>query len=275
MIDTIFCLALFFLAAATILYFLYGYKQKSSYFNFGTIILFIGTISLAILLLLIGIRKSQHPTTSTFESFNFLALVVLVIYFIAEYKFRIRLLCLFLPTIALLLMTLSVLIPQSDFMMDEIFSVEFLSTHIAFTLIGEAGFLLATAAAIMYLIQEQNIKKKRFSGTFFKLPSLNRLERMAHFSIIFGFPFFTVGLIFGFIQAAKSLGEGWIFDIKIFIAMFIWVAYLILFILRIRKRLYGKAFIIWLMISFILVVFSYTIVNYLSDFHYFIYSGGL
>ncbi len=273
MTDIAFYFSLVSAMAATVFFFIYAYRQKPVLFNIGTIVLFISTLSLATMLFVIGVLKNQHPITSTFESFNFLALLVLIIYFIAEYKFKIRFLCTFLPPIALFLMVLAMVVPNSDYPLGEVFSVALLSTHVTFALLGEVAFLLSAAAAVMYLIQEHNLKKKRFKGTFFRLPSLNRLERTASVSLLFGFPFLTAGLALGFIQAAKTLGGEWWMDAKIVFTMITWIVYSVLFMLRIWKRIQGRKFIIWIVISFILVILCYGIANYFSGFHFFIFKG--
>ncbi len=49
----------------------------------------------------------------------------------------------------------------------------------------------------MYLLQERYIKKKNFGFLYERLPSLERLDSIAHYCLMSGFPLMTAGLITG------------------------------------------------------------------------------
>ena len=83
----------------------------------------------------------------------------------------------------------------------------FIGFHVFANLAGEALFLLAGAAAAMYLVQERQLKAKK--GVPRKaLPPLDSLDRAVHRFLMFGFPLLTLGLITGTVQAgALELGN--------------------------------------------------------------------
>lgn len=274
MIKLFFFFALSLNSVAAIFFFLYAYRQRGRLFNIATISLFFGTASLGIMLLISGLAEKRHPSTSTFESYNFLALLILIIYFVAEYKFKIRMLGTFLPPLALFLNFLSFVIPSTSFQIEGVFSQTFFSIHTAFALLGEACFALSFVASLMYLIQEGHLKAKKFKGLFFKLPSLSTLEKTAGFSLLVGFPFLTVGLLLGFLLAAEKLGGNWALDPKIIWTMITWIVYSLLFMKRVAGQLRGRKFALFLAIGFFLVIICYGAANYFSSFHNFIYSFG-
>lgn len=72
-----------------------------------------------------------------------------------------------------------------------------LPVHVLVNLIGEALFLLAFAAAVTYLVQESQLKKKKLTGVFLRLPPLDALERAEHAFLLLGFPLLTVGILTG------------------------------------------------------------------------------
>jgi ABC-type uncharacterized transport system permease subunit len=74
-------------------------------------------------------------------------------------------------------------------------SPAFLATHVLVNLIGVALFVLAGAAAILYLMQERRLKLKRPAG--FGLPPLDALDRAEHRFLIAGFPMLTIGVLSG------------------------------------------------------------------------------
>jgi ABC-type uncharacterized transport system permease subunit len=72
-----------------------------------------------------------------------------------------------------------------------------LPVHVLVNLVGEALFLLAFAAAVTYLVQESQLKKKKLTGVFLRLPPLDALERAEHAFLLLGFPLLTVGILTG------------------------------------------------------------------------------
>lgn len=74
-------------------------------------------------------------------------------------------------------------------------SPAFLATHVLVNLIGVALFVLAGAAAVLYLMQERRLKQKRAAGL--GLPPLDALDRAEHRFLIAGFPMLTIGVLSG------------------------------------------------------------------------------
>ena len=88
-----------------------------------------------------------------------------------------------------------------------------LPVHVAANLLGEALFLLAFAAAVAYLVQENQLKKKRLGGLMTRLPPLDALDRAEHRFLLAGFPLLTVGILTGALWArrveAGSVADMW------------------------------------------------------------------
>jgi len=88
-----------------------------------------------------------------------------------------------------------------------------LPVHVLVNLLGEALFLLAFAAAVTYLVQEKQLKKKRLTGLFLRLPPLDALERAETRFLLAGFPLLTIGILTGTLWAYKveagSAAELW------------------------------------------------------------------
>lgn len=79
----------------------------------------------------------------------------------------------------------------------------FLALHVLANLLGEAFFLLACGAAVLYLVQEKQLKKKRGGTSFGRLPSLDALDRATHKFLLSGFPLLTIGIISGTVWAGR------------------------------------------------------------------------
>jgi ABC-type uncharacterized transport system permease subunit len=75
--------------------------------------------------------------------------------------------------------------------------------HISLAGIGLAMFALASASAILYLLEERQLKKKRLSAFVRKGAALETLDRVAHRCVQIGFPIFTVAMVTGAVWGTR------------------------------------------------------------------------
>jgi ABC-type uncharacterized transport system permease subunit len=68
---------------------------------------------------------------------------------------------------------------------------------------GVALFSLAAGAALTYLVQEKQLKKKRLEGVFQRLPPLDQLDRVEHRLLLGSFPLLTLGIVTGTLWTKK------------------------------------------------------------------------
>lgn len=100
-----------------------------------------------------------------------------------------------------------------------------LTVHVALSLLGTAAFALATMSAALYLIQERNLKKKKFGPMFNRLPSVTVLDRISLRFITVGFPIYTLALGLGAFFAWKHGAQGAEFQIQYPFAVTTWLIY--------------------------------------------------
>src|SRR5881397_3298733 len=97
--------------------------------------------------------------------------------------------------------------------------------HIALALVGIAAFVLNFAGAIMYLLQDRQIRTKRPGRFYHRLPPLQTLDRWTYRTLALGFPFLTTGLILGAVWARTAWGSVFAFDPLAFFSLVAWVIY--------------------------------------------------
>ncbi|HKQ71531.1 MAG TPA: cytochrome c biogenesis protein CcsA [Polyangiaceae bacterium] len=73
----------------------------------------------------------------------------------------------------------------------------FLALHVTVNVLGDALFLLASGAAVLYLVEERRLKQKRAASVFGRLPPLDALDRVEHRLLLMGFPLLTLGIVTG------------------------------------------------------------------------------
>ncbi len=84
--------------------------------------------------------------------------------------------------------------------------------HVGPTLLGYGVFALSFCLSLAYLVQERQLKGKARSGIFRRLPSLQTLDEWNHRFVVWGFVFFTVGIVSGSWLAKQRWGELWSWD---------------------------------------------------------------
>jgi cytochrome c-type biogenesis protein CcsB len=97
--------------------------------------------------------------------------------------------------------------------------------HIALAMVGFAAFVFNFVGALMYLLQERQLKAKRPGAFYYRLPALETLDRLTFRTLALGFPFLTVGLILGAMWARTAWGSTLTFDPLAFFSLVAWVIY--------------------------------------------------
>ncbi len=72
-----------------------------------------------------------------------------------------------------------------------------LTLHIAMSLLGTAAFVLAALTSVFYLIQDHNLRRKKFGPLFNKLPSVDVLDLANVRLVTVGFPVYTLAIALG------------------------------------------------------------------------------
>jgi ABC-type uncharacterized transport system permease subunit len=146
--------------------------------------------------------EGVHPGTSVREALGFLAWILTGGYLAASMKNRLELAGAVLTPISAVVLAAARLSPagqpQSDLsLLGRI--------HISLATIGVAVFTLASALAAIYLLEQKNLKRKRFDSASFKTPgaSLETLDAMARRFVLAGFSLFTVAIVLGMIWVEK------------------------------------------------------------------------
>ncbi len=70
--------------------------------------------------------------------------------------------------------------------------------HVVLIFTGYAGLFLSFGASLLYLVQERALKSKRSAALLTWLPPLQTIDEIGYRSLLFGFPFMTLGANRGF-----------------------------------------------------------------------------
>lgn len=84
-----------------------------------------------------------------------------------------------------------------------------LPAHVGPAFAGYAIFTVAFCLSLTYLLQERQLKSKRRSDLFRRLPSLETLDTLNYRFVTWGFALFTVGILTGSLLARDTWGALW------------------------------------------------------------------
>ena len=100
-----------------------------------------------------------------------------------------------------------------------------LRVHVTAAAVGVALFALACSFGIMYLLQERELKGKRFGPLLSLLPSLHALHRVNGILVAVGFGVFTVALVSGSVLARTAWCRSWDWDGQQVASLVVWLVF--------------------------------------------------
>ena len=104
--------------------------------------------------------------------------------------------------------------------------------HVVLIFTGYAGLFLSCGASLLYLVQERALKTKSNTELLNWLPPLQTIDEIGYRSLLFGFPFMTLGLIAGTVLAIEKYGPLFFYDPKILLSFVMWGVYMLLLYTR-------------------------------------------
>ena len=257
MLDILYRLALPFAAIGLLGFIYYTFRRQRYIFVIATISSLITFIIISIVLLSVTVQYGPGSAFVNGARYLTFAWVIMLIYFLAEFRYRVRLLGSILMPIALMLMIISLFDNQGSENARITISDYTTITHVTLVLIGFGLLFLAFASAILYFLKRNALKKHLESAVDDQLPALSILRRIMETAFYAGFPAFTIGIILGIVYAGSVLSSGWIWDSKILIGLINWFFYSILFFLRQSEKISPKTFASCIILLFIFIISSF------------------
>ncbi|MEX2146972.1 MAG: cytochrome c biogenesis protein CcsA [Candidatus Rokuibacteriota bacterium] len=171
-----------------------------------------------------AVEVGGPPVGSLPQAVSVAVWVIVLLEMLLERHYGVRVLGAFVMPIAVLLGLKATAAPADT--LGPALGGAWIWVHVALALVGIAAFVLNFAGAVMYLLQERQLKGRRPAGTFYhRLPALETLDRLTYRTLALGFPFLTTGLILGALWARAAWGSVFTFDPLAFFSLVMWVIY--------------------------------------------------
>ncbi|MBI5016450.1 MAG: c-type cytochrome biogenesis protein CcsB [Deltaproteobacteria bacterium] len=208
------------------------------------------------------VEAGYTPVTSLHESMSFFAWCIVGLYLLLQLRYRVPSLGGFASPVALLFVLAAVSLGGEIEPLNPALQSYWLPVHVILLFLGDGAFALAAAVAVMYLIQERQLKRKRLTGWFHRLPNLDVLDELNYRCLTIGFPLLTVGIITGSIWAQQAWGTYWSWDPKETWSLITWLLYAALLHGRLTVGWRGRRAAVWALVGFASVLFTFLGVNY-------------
>jgi ABC-type transport system involved in cytochrome c biogenesis permease subunit len=122
---------------------------------------------------------------------------------------------------------------------------------------GVAALTLAGLGGLFYLVQERQIKKKKFGFFYRRLPSLEQLDSLNYWCLTIGFPLLTGGMIIGSLYAQYTLGRFFSFDPKELLTLIAWMIYAVLLHERLTVGWRGRRAALLALCGFVVLIVTF------------------
>jgi cytochrome c-type biogenesis protein CcsB len=203
------------------------------------------------------------PLSNMYESLIFFSWTIVLVYLILEFKYKQKVIGVFVTPFAFLAIALTSIIPGVDAKITPLVPAlqsNWLTIHVTTCFFGYASFAVSFGISILYLIRE---KREGADGKSSWLPSTPILDEINYKSIIIGFPMLTLGIITGAAWANYAWGSYWSWDPKETWSLITWFVYAAFLHARFTRDWRGRKAAILSIVGFAAVLFTYFGVNYL------------
>jgi len=173
-----------------------------------------------------GRELGRIPVLSLYQMASLVGFLITCTFLLVYWRYKYESLAVFVfPTVFVLTLVASLGSPIEGLSGRDL-GRWWVSVHVGLFLLGYAALFLTFVAGVMYIIQERELKRKRFSGVYQRLPPLGALDDLAYRTLAVGFVLVTLGLILGSFWAFVQWGANWIVDPTIALAFITWAIYL-------------------------------------------------
>jgi cytochrome c-type biogenesis protein CcsB len=243
-----------------LLHSIFGFCQKRQIFvKLALGMVAFGFLSHTIFLLQLGINRRHFPIANLPESLCFFAWCISLTFIVANWKYRINVLGAFILPLVSLLTIGSQFIWEENHSIPPGLSSGWVYFHSSMAFLAYAAFFMTFVSGIMFLVQENELKEKKFRFLYFRLPSLQVCDELLKRSLFVGFVAMSLTIVSGSIWAQQAWGRFWNWDPKETAALITWAIYLVLLNYRLSARWSGRRAAYISIIGFISVLFTFGI----------------
>jgi cytochrome c-type biogenesis protein CcsB len=203
------------------------------------------------------------PITSQHEAVVFFAWSVTWAYLSFHWRYSVKNFGTFVSVLVLIMLIIAASVSREFQPLAPALQSLWLPVHGGVSVLSYGFLALAFCGGIMYLLQERELKSKKFGFFFSRLPSLDSLDQLNNHCLTVGFGFLTLGIITGSVWARQAWGTYWHWDPKETWSLITWFLYAAQIHQRFTLGWRGKRAAVMSIVGFCAVLFTLWGVTYL------------
>jgi cytochrome c-type biogenesis protein CcsB len=248
---------------ACVVYLVFFFKQKEKLRKIARMILFGAGVLQSLYILSRYLIAGHTPITSQHEVVVFFAWSVTWAYLSFRWRYSVKNFGTFVSVLIFLLLIIAASVSRDFYPLPPALQSLWLPIHAGFAVMAYGFLALAFCGAVMYLLQERELKSKKFGFFFSRLPSLDALDQLNTHCLTTGFTLLTLGIITGSVWARQAWGTYWHWDPKETWSLITWFLYAAQIHQRFTLGWRGKRAAVMSIVGFCSVLFTLWGVSYL------------
>jgi HemX protein len=210
------------------------------------------------------------PLSTMHDAFSFLAFSILFVYMILELSLKNKGSGLFILSFAFIFELFSSFNVNWTEETNPLLKDPSFAIHASISIMGYTALALSALYALMYILQNRNIKKRNLGKLFIQLPAITYLEKMSVRSVFIGIILLGIGILQGHLEASSVMGSFWQNDIKVIVIDSIWIIYVIGYSVSRLMQWRGIYMAYFSILGFLVLILGGSAVIYISEsFHAF------
>lgn len=215
---------------------------------------FLGWACQSLLIAQMWAQLGRPPLGNLSEAMILLSWVEVLTFLLLLGGYREPILGAFMMPLGVVLYAVGVIGPQAVPPAGANFYNPLFQVHVTAFLVAYAAFGVAFCVGVMYLLLAREIRRKRLSQFFLRLPSLEALDTIGMRAVWAGFPLLVIGLATGVAWGAQGAGEWGIGQAKVLSAFITLTIYLYYIIRRVVFRWSGRHCALVAVVGYVLSV---------------------
>jgi cytochrome c-type biogenesis protein CcsB len=244
-----------------------GFYQKRQIFVYVALGMVVcGFLSHTVFLVTLGLERRHFPITNLPESLSFFAWSITLTFIVASLRYRMNVLGAFVLPLVSLLTIVSEIVWEENHAIPPALKSRWLFFHTSVAFLAYAAFFLTFVSGVLYLIQEKELKSKKFRFFYFRLPSLQVCDELMRRSLFVGFVLMSLTLLTGAVWAQQAWGRFWSWDPKETASLVTWGIYLLLVYYRLSSTWLGRRAAYISIVGFLSILVTFGI-NWFKGLH--------
>lgn len=257
-------------ALCVLLYFIdflnHNRKAKQAAFWLLSIVWLLQTIFLFARMFEMG----RFPVLNVFEGLYFYTWVLVTLSVVLNKFLKAEFIIFFTNVIGFIMMALHTFAPaqyESAAVSSQLVS-ELLLIHITMAILSYGAFSLSFVFSILYLLQYNLLKKKKWGKRLLRLEDLSKLEHMSYVLNVIGVPMLLLSLILGSVWAYIKIDKFYWYDAKVIGSLLVMITYSFYLYTRLVRELKWKSVAYLNIASFLVLLINFFLFGSLSRFHF-------